>query len=152
MKYDPYTLRVALDKDGSAHGELYVDDGETFAHEKGEFVWRALEASTEGKSVRIKSRDLASQNPSSAVDGVSLATYDPKNSFARNVAEVRVEEIVVLGLKGKPSKVKNGKAELEWDWYPGVSADEGVDGAPSQLFVKNPVGSVVSDWEVSIEL
>lgn len=30
MKLDPFTLRIALDKKGSAQGELYLDDGETF--------------------------------------------------------------------------------------------------------------------------
>ncbi|CAI5760074.1 unnamed protein product [Candida verbasci] len=30
MKYDPYTIVIALDKDGKAYGELYVDDGESF--------------------------------------------------------------------------------------------------------------------------
>ena len=33
MKRDPFTLRVALSTDGSARGELYLDDGESLVPE-----------------------------------------------------------------------------------------------------------------------
>src|SRR3954453_8534082 len=46
MRHDPFTLRIALDKNGKARGELYLDDGETFAHWDGEIVWREFTAST----------------------------------------------------------------------------------------------------------
>ena len=37
---DPYTLVVALDSKGCAEGELYVDDGKSFAFERGVFAHR----------------------------------------------------------------------------------------------------------------
>ena len=37
---DPYTLVVALDSKGCAEGDLYVDDGKSFAFERGVFAHR----------------------------------------------------------------------------------------------------------------
>ncbi|KAL9597362.1 MAG: hypothetical protein Q9179_004300 [Wetmoreana sp. 5 TL-2023] len=40
MKWDPYTLVIALDHNNQAEGELYIDDGESFEFEKGAYVHR----------------------------------------------------------------------------------------------------------------
>jgi alpha 1,3-glucosidase len=42
-KYDPYTLVVALSLDGTAKGQLYIDDGETFDYKNGEFLYTDFE-------------------------------------------------------------------------------------------------------------
>ena len=41
-KHNPFTLRVALDTAGNARSELYLDDGEMYANERGDMVWRGL--------------------------------------------------------------------------------------------------------------
>lgn len=38
QRRDPFTLLVALDEQGSAHGRLYVDDGSSFGFLKGKYV------------------------------------------------------------------------------------------------------------------
>lgn len=38
MRNDPYTLIIALDDTCGAHGKLYIDDGESFAYENGEYL------------------------------------------------------------------------------------------------------------------
>lgn len=38
MHNDPYTLLVAPDKNGNANGSIYIDDGVTFAYEKGTYL------------------------------------------------------------------------------------------------------------------
>ncbi|KAK7680941.1 hypothetical protein QCA50_015993 [Cerrena zonata] len=38
MYRDPYTLYIAPNKEGKAQGQLYIDDGESFGYESGEFV------------------------------------------------------------------------------------------------------------------
>lgn len=38
MTRDPYTLIVALDRDGHARGYVYIDDGESYAHEQGAYL------------------------------------------------------------------------------------------------------------------
>ncbi len=41
MKFDDYTLVVTVPKNGkSADGELYVDDGESYDYEKGQYIHR----------------------------------------------------------------------------------------------------------------
>lgn len=152
MKLDPYTLRVALSKDGAAEGDLYVDDGVSFSHETGDFVWRGFKASTEGRTVKLSSYDKASQNLAAAVDGVVLSRYDGGNAFAKAVESVRVEKVAVMGLLSAPSKVSAGPVELDWEYIPGVASSSKEDGPYSVLIIKNPVSSVSKDWEIVIHL
>ncbi|KAF5365000.1 hypothetical protein D9757_011430 [Collybiopsis confluens] len=154
MKYDPFTLRVALSKSGTARGELYLDDGITYSHQQGELVWREFAAEQPSrKTTRITNRDLASSKPDTAVDGVDLVKYDPKNAFAKDIAEVRVEKVVVLGLSSKPGSVKvDGKGtELRWEYIPGAAASEKKDGAAaSVLIIKDPKVLVTEEWAIVI--
>ncbi|KAJ7894385.1 hypothetical protein B0H14DRAFT_2559170 [Mycena olivaceomarginata] len=53
MTLDPFTLRVALSKVGSTRGVLYLDDGVTYSHEKGQLGWRMFIAQTAKRMVRI---------------------------------------------------------------------------------------------------
>ncbi|PCH35732.1 glycoside hydrolase family 31 protein [Wolfiporia cocos MD-104 SS10] len=153
MKYDPFTLRVALSTGGTARGELYLDDGETFAHEEGQLVWREFSARTDGSArvVRIGSRDLAARKPAEAVDGVALAQYDGANVYARTIADVRVERVVVLGLAARPTSVRAGGDELQWEYSSGTAADDKTQGTASVLVIKDPGVGVAADWEIVVE-
>ncbi|EKM81226.1 hypothetical protein AGABI1DRAFT_72105 [Agaricus bisporus var. burnettii JB137-S8] len=159
MKLDPFTLRIGLSKDGLARGELYLDDGESYDHQKGQLIWREFNADkTSGKKVkkpllRISSRDMASHEPEAAVDGVSLKTYTPENSFAQSISDVRVERIVVAGLNKKPKSVKvdGDDGELIWEWIDGVSAGDKKEGESSVLIVRDPKVLIVKDWSIVIE-
>lgn len=151
MKHDPFTLRVALDASGSARGELYLDDGESYAHEQGQIVWREFNASSQGKGLRLRSVDLVHAFPAEAVDGVELATYDASNAFAESVNRVKVERIVVLGLANKPTSIKsNDGRTLEWEYLEGVAAKGKKEGETSALTIKNPGVLVASDWDIII--
>ena len=157
MKHDPFTLRVALNKAGTARGELYLDDGESYNHVKGQFIWRefiAEKASKKSKTLRISSRDLGAAKPNEAVDSVALQTYDPANDYAKNIniAQVRVEKIVIVGLSAKPSSVKlRGGQELIWEFTPGVSSGEKKESAASLLVIKDPKVLITKDWSIEIE-
>ncbi|KAF7979019.1 hypothetical protein HWV62_43993 [Athelia sp. TMB] len=149
MKADPFTLRIALDKKGSARGELYLDDGETFAHEQGQIVWREFVAEQPKKSLRISSRDLAQAKPHEAVDGVALTSVNPSNPFAKSIENVRVEKIVVLGLGAKPKSVKvEGGAELEFVYTAGVPSSGKKEGTASVLVIKDPGVAISKDWAI----
>lgn len=152
MKNDPFTLRVALGTRGSARGELYLDDGETFSHRDGKFIWREFSVSKENKGIRIQSADLAAQKPGEAVDGVALSTYSSANDFAKDIASVRVERVVVLGLGANPKSVQAGGKELHWEYNPGLSSDTKKQGAASVLVIKDPGVGVSSDWEIVIQV
>ena len=154
MRYDPYTLRIALNSAGEARGEVYIDDGNSFDHEKGQIVWREFVAKKSGKKgLKVSSKDLVGDNLKAAVDGVELSVYDPKNKFAEELdaKNVGVERIVVLGLSAKPSTVKtdDGKV-LDWDWEDGVAATGKKEGGTSVLTIKNPVSFISKDWVIVI--
>lgn len=152
MKHDPFTLKVALSQSGSASGDLYLDDGESYDHHEGNFVWRGFVAESAKKSVKITSKDLASTNADRAVDGVKLTTYNGGNAFANALDGVRVERIVVLGLKNKPSKVTLGNTDLDFTFEGGVAAIGKKEGTASKLTIKNPGTLITSDWTVVLEL
>jgi len=153
MKRDPFTLRVALSKAGTARGELYLDDGETYAYQHGQFVWREFVAEKNGKkrTLRIASEDLGRKRPSEAVDGAGLEKFDPANEFARSVGDVRVEKVVLVGFGEKPRSVKvEGGSELVWEYTPGVGAAEKKEGAPGVLSIKDPRVLVAEDWVIVV--
>jgi alpha 1,3-glucosidase len=153
MKLDPFTLRVALSKAGNARGELYLDDGVSYSHEKGQFVWREFSAATAKKTVRLTTKNLGVEKKDQAVDGVALTSYDQSNAYAKTIADVRVEKIVVEGLTGKPTSVKvEGGKELVWEYTPGIAAGGKGEGVASVLTIKDPKVLVVKDWAVVIQL
>ena len=152
MKRDPFTLKVALSQSGNARGELYLDDGESYDHREGNFVWREFVAENTKKMVKISSKDLASKNPDRAVDGVELTTYNGGNAFASALNGIRVERIIVLGLKNKPLKVTLGSADLGFTFEDGVAAVGKKEGVASKLTIKNPGTSITSNWEIVLGL
>ncbi|KAL0072619.1 glucosidase II [Marasmius tenuissimus] len=154
MKSDPFTLRVALSKTGSARGELYLDDGVSYSYRNGNFVWREFVAEQQKKTIRITSNDLGKSKPQQAVEGVALAKYDPSNAYAKTVKDVRMEKVVVVGLSGKPTSVKvegSGK-ELTWEYAPGVTAGDKKEGKASMLTIKDPRVLVADNWTLVIQL
>jgi alpha 1,3-glucosidase len=153
MKNDPFTLRVALNKKGSARGELYLDDGESYLYRSGQLIWREfITELADRKVVRISSRDLVSGHVGEAVDGPALTSYDARNEFAKHIEGVRVEKIVVLGpVKPKSVRVENGK-QLEWEFVAGLSAGQKKEGVGSVLTIKDPGVGIARDWDIIIQL
>uniref|UniRef100_A0A8C7MZK3 Glucosidase II alpha subunit a n=1 Tax=Oncorhynchus kisutch TaxID=8019 RepID=A0A8C7MZK3_ONCKI len=87
MENDPYTLYVALDSQGKAEGEIYIDDGHTFKHKTDkQFIHRRLSFTANSLSSSDLSPDsqfttaswveqvniLGAQKP----DAVTLTTTD----------------------------------------------------------------------------
>ena len=155
MKLDPFTLRIALDEKGSAQGELYLDDRETFSHQDGQIVWREFVAEKpdrKDKILLVSSRDLAQEKLGEAVDGVSLKSISLSNIFSKSMESVRVERLVIIGLTNKPKAAKvEGGEELEYIYDAGVAA-AGKEGEASVLVVKDPGVAISKDRAISIEL
>ncbi|KAI0295276.1 alpha-glucosidase [Russula brevipes] len=166
MHRDPFTLRVALDGSLAARGEIYLDDGVTYAHKQGHLTWRglAIERIAKGAAeLRLSNADLAATTPHAAVEGTALAEFRPGNPFQTGIASVRVERVVVLGLPGKPKRVAvEGGRDLEWEYVPGASAaaarkkgSDGVGvgvGVASVLTIKDPEVGVAADWAIRITI
>jgi alpha 1,3-glucosidase len=117
MWQDPFTLVIALSKEGEASGQLYLDDGAGYGYEKGEFVWRDLSF----KDGVLRSTNRASgQSESNLVDGVT--PYDEGNLWANAIAHVRVERIVILGMKKQTRSVTIAGESVEWSWEGGADS------------------------------
>jgi alpha 1,3-glucosidase len=177
MKNDPFTLTVATSSPSIAatlaEGELYLDDGETYAHTtRGELLWRkfkleATKGKKNNKSMLLSSRDLVAPSlaahpgkPIVDASGDSLyagstlgavndvfAKYDAvENAFVKSVEHVVVEKIVILGLVSAPRGVALGEEKLEF------SFDHGKHGHASVLTIKSPKVSIARDWDIVLEL
>jgi alpha 1,3-glucosidase len=151
MHCDPFTLRVALDESLTAHGEIYLDDGVTYAYKDGHLAWRGLSVESiakGGAELCLSNVDLAAATQRSAVEGGAIATFDRQNPFQSGIESVRVERLGLPGPKRVAVEVKGGR-DLEWEYAPGVAAAAQKDGVASVLTIKDPRLGVASDWGYS---
>ncbi|KAH6583225.1 hypothetical protein BASA60_001544 [Batrachochytrium salamandrivorans] len=128
-KSDPYTLVVALDKNGAASGSLYVDDGHSFGFEKGEYLFSQF-TFKQGKLIATSSR-LASVS-------IAPASHDVVKSLG-----MRVERIIVVGVAVEPKTVMaNGqKADFK------IAQN---NGGSLVVVIKNPAISIGQEWTVDM--
>ena len=106
---------VALGKDGSAKGQIYLDDGEGYGYSRGEFVWRSFRFTPSGKAGRggiLNSADMIQ-----ASGGFGLTQI---NKWEEVIGHVRVEKVVILGIE-RPGAVKIGSENVEWSYIDGVA-------------------------------
>ncbi|KAK2608392.1 glucosidase II [Conoideocrella luteorostrata] len=83
MRFDDYTLVVTVSKGGSAEGELYADDGDTFDNENGQYVYRKFQLADN----ILKSTDAEGRDPKSIKAGTWLNA----------MRDVYVDRVVVVG-------------------------------------------------------
>uniref|UniRef100_A0A7S4K6T3 Glucosidase II subunit alpha n=1 Tax=Odontella aurita TaxID=265563 RepID=A0A7S4K6T3_9STRA len=131
MKADPYTLYVALDADGKASGELYMDDEVSFDHERKKNYGVARFSCDVGAGGSIKNK--AELGSGWWFEGAK--TEDLKKGRM-------VERIVVMGMEKVPKDIVLGgsgsKIEFEHD-------------AKSQvLVIRKPEVSALEDWEMKV--
>jgi alpha 1,3-glucosidase len=172
MWQDPFTLVVALSKEGEAEGQVYLDDGVGYGYERGEYIWRGLRFSPaeageggQGKSTskgkgRGKGKDKGKGKGQKVGRGV-LASFNKlleegvgvaeQNAWAQAIAHVRVEKIVILGVGEKPKGVMlRGGEELEWTYEQGVGAGGKEEGKGGRVVIKSPGVRVVEGWEIEV--
>ena len=85
MRWDPFTLVVALDKAGNAQGTLYLDDGESFDYTSGAYIHRRFTFS--GLSAELVSEEFEIGRK----EGKLTARYK------KEMYGVRVEKVVIVG-------------------------------------------------------
>ena len=144
-----------------ATGVLYLDDGQTYDFEKGSFIWRRFDWTTQAdgshalRSIDESARRAAAATASS-VSSVSSVSKG-KNSFAESIADVRVERIVVLGLEKEPRSIRAGEngEPVQFSWSSGISAAGSklsfTSSKASELVIKDPKVLIADDFVIEIK-
>jgi alpha 1,3-glucosidase len=142
MAHDPVTLILALDRSGAAGGDLYLDDGRSFAFQRGQYAYRSYRLTPEGALT-----SAAGALPASSGLPPSDPGYDP---------QVLIDRIVVLGLPGGPqgwgaaaTVAAGGGARRELEAAPGPIY--GRAGLPDvALVVRRAQLPAAGDWTVQL--
>ncbi|RYP43164.1 hypothetical protein DL768_010057 [Monosporascus sp. mg162] len=136
MKYDDYTLVVVVSRDGKAEGELYVDDGDTFEYQNGQYIHRLFKL--EGSS--LTSTDAEGRDVKSIEEG----------EWLKRMGDVAVGKVIIVGA---PSSWA-GKAEVELETEGDktlVKLDyHKAEGGKAAYAVLGRVGAkIAADWTVN---
>jgi alpha 1,3-glucosidase len=126
MKHDPYTLTVAMDANGEAAGDIYMDDENSFDYQtKGAFRMRQLSWA-------------ANTLTSAAGEGTlpSNANYNPENT---------VERVIVVGVTATPSAVSITDAKGT------RSTQFKFDAAKKTVVIRKPDVVMAGDWTIKLE-
>ncbi|OJD33398.1 alpha-glucosidase [Diplodia corticola] len=139
MKYDPYTLVVVLGKDGTASGELYVDDGETFDYQQGAYIHRRFLFDTTTK----------------ALTSIDIGTSGAKTAaYLKAMAKVRVEKVVVVGAPAEWETLENafvseeGAKESQRRRKAALSYTKAQGGKAAFAVVRDPKVSITKGWKI----
>jgi alpha 1,3-glucosidase len=145
MKYDPFTLVVAIGKSGDAEGTLYLDDGESFDFQEGAFIHRRFSFNAETRA--LTSEDLT---PAGAAPSKKAKEY------LKSMENVRVERIVVVGA---PESWKSSTSVDVSEELSGKAKSEGVrkaaleyhgpdEGRAAWAVVRDPGVKIGAGWKV----
>ncbi|XP_018115471.1 neutral alpha-glucosidase AB isoform X1 [Xenopus laevis] len=120
MQADPFTLYVALNVQGEARGELFLDDGHSFNYEQNEFLFREFNYS-QGK--------------------LTASSLDPSGVFK---TPSWIERIIIIGAT-KPTSITlslagGSESSLEFAY----------DQPTSVITVRKPGVNIASDFTVSL--
>ncbi|KAG1665345.1 Neutral alpha-glucosidase AB [Nymphon striatum] len=119
---DPYTLIVALDKDGKAEGHLYIDDGDSFEYQNGAFAYMKLTF----ENNKLKCSQLSKSKQ-----------YKTKSWL---------ERVIIIGVKSNPSTIylnsPTAKAEpLESSYQPDVE----------EVVIRKPGVNMAEEWTIFVQ-
>ena len=126
MRFDPFTLVVALDAHLHAEGTVFLDDGESFDYQQGAAAHRRLTLRG-GKELRCED---ASKH------GGAASTY-------RN--DARIERIVLLGLPKDASRIT-----VEVEGGGGQRTLDGSRAKDGSFIVRKPQLRLTDSWTISL--
>lgn len=134
MRWDPYTLVIALPKSGGANGTLYVDDGETFDYQSGAYIHRFFEFSPESST--LSSKNIGTKGKLT-------------DKYVKTLKKVGVEKMIIIGApaswSGKTAvkATEAGKTlEVPIEYHPAVA------GKAAWASVNNPKVAIAADWTI----
>ncbi|CAG8548749.1 3175_t:CDS:10 [Ambispora leptoticha] len=146
MRLDPLTLLVGIDQNGEAKGSLYMDDGETYNYQNGDYIHRNLTYSSYSKLI-----------------STSFPISGDNTNFVKSIKDVRVERVIIIGLSKKPTKILayhndennevNNNQGLTFTWGQKDVLGTGVTFTNTNdqvLVIKDPKVLVWRDWTIEI--
>ncbi|TDZ39986.1 Glucosidase 2 subunit alpha [Colletotrichum spinosum] len=136
MRFDDYTLVVSVGKDGSAEGELYADDGDSFEFEKGQYIYRKFKLS----GSTISSSDAEGRDAKSIKAG----------SWLKAMKEVYVDKIVIVGA---PSQFNTKEVTVRSEgksWTVPVQYHAAEGDRAAYAVVGRVAARVGEDWSISL--
>ncbi|CAH7687690.1 hypothetical protein PPACK8108_LOCUS22513 [Phakopsora pachyrhizi] len=115
---DPITLVVALSNDRSASGTLYLDNGELFNHNKGEFLYKPFYFKKEhGQSFTMSSSEVFADALEKV--GVSLEKSSAGDSYRAHVVKAKAaHQDAENSVTNAQTKIKESNSNLSKDWGP----------------------------------
>ncbi|KAK7421328.1 glucosidase II [Neonectria punicea] len=136
MRFDDYTLVVAVSKTGTAEGELYVDDGDSFDHEQGQYIHRKFSLS---------------DNTLTSVDAEGRDTNAIKaGEWLKNMGEVRVDKIVIVGASSAWNQ-KEVQVESDGETWTAKVHYTAAKGGRAAFATMGRVGAKIgADWSVKL--
>ncbi|MEW5317328.1 MAG: hypothetical protein WDW38_008637 [Sanguina aurantia] len=141
MASDPYTLVVALDEHGEARGDLFTDDGSSYAYQAGAYTHRRF---------HLKGRRLSS-TPETVAPGGVPSSPDAVGSG------VLIERIVFLGLPNMKKGSPPPKVRVSVGGGEGVVVDlevgplsQRAPGSRSAAVLRAPGLRMGEDWRVEL--
>lgn len=136
MRFDDYTLVVTVSKEGTAEGELYVDDGDSFDYEKGQYIHRKFSLTSE----------TLSSSDAEVRDGKSLRP----GTWMKAMSDVHIDKIVVVGAPASWNK-KEVQITAGGKSWPVKVQYHAADGPRAAFAVVGRVGAKIGeDWSIEV--
>ena len=151
MRYDPYTLLITLASTGSAEGELYTDDGESYEYLDGAFIHRKFSFADS----TLLSVDLAADE-----QGKRTSAQDKKTkAYYETMKSVRVEKVIVINAPKEWEGRKEVRVHDKGNLAVGLKAEDkprtvdmrwfqGQDGRADWAVVRDPGVGIGRSWTI----
>ncbi|KAL6849246.1 glucosidase II [Amphichorda felina] len=136
MRFDDYTLVVSVSKDGDAEGELYVDDGDTFDYEQGQYIHRKFTLA--GNT--LSSTDAEGRDTKSIMPG----------SWLKDMEDVHVDKIIIVGA---PAAWGQKEVQVQSEgrtWATKVHYTKAENGRAAFAAVGRVGARIGADWTIEV--
>ncbi|KAK3988617.1 2 subunit alpha glucosidase [Cladorrhinum sp. PSN332] len=140
MKWDDYTLVVTIGKDGKhAEGDLYVDDGDSYDFEQGQYINRKFVF--DGSAKTIVSTDAEGRDAKSIKEG----------EWLKKMQGVSVDKIIVVGAPASFAGKKEVTVQSEGKtWTASVEYNAAASGRAAFAVIKKVGAPIGADWKIDL--
>ncbi|KAL2179057.1 glycoside hydrolase family 31 protein [Thermothelomyces heterothallicus CBS 202.75] len=138
MRWDDYTLVVTVPRENKvAEGDLYVDDGDSFEYQNGQYIHRRFVY--DGAARSLRSVDAEGRDAASIQEG----------AWMKQMRSVGVDKIVVVGAPASWAGKKSVKVESEGKaWEAKMEFTPAGQGRAAFAVIKKVGVRIGADWKV----